>query len=236
MEKVKLMEGLRVNSAERKKINLEFSIKSSGGIFEGHTVWKSCPKCGKQRWVRPNKQESLCIKCSRESKRKWIKGYEILSNNEYFEKFGKKKNGSMINFPCEKCGEKHWIELGDLKKKTNKKICRICFNKYMSETRGEDRWNYNKNYRIKNKLGYIIIRLKYNDPFISMANKNSNEILEHRYIMAKYIGRPLARYEIVHHVNCIKDDNRIENLTLVTLKDHNGKIICPHCGKTYIIQ
>jgi hypothetical protein len=44
----------------------------------------------------------------------------------------------------------------------------------------------------------------------------------HRLIMENHIGRQLERKEVVHHINGNKSDNRIENLQLMTLSEHNS--------------
>ena len=55
--------------------------------------------------------------------------------------------------------------------------------------------------------------------FIKIADPNI-WIFEHRYIVQKSIGRPLKSFEIVHHINGICNDNRIENLCIVDSHNH----------------
>ena len=45
-------------------------------------------------------------------------------------------------------------------------------------------------------------------------------VLEHVLIMERAIGRYLEKDEVVHHKNHIRDDNRLENLELMTFREH----------------
>lgn len=68
---------------------------------------------------------------------------------------------------------------------------------------------------IYNKKGYKVIRV------------DGKRIKEHVHIMENHIGRKLFKHptdkslnEVVHHDNEIKDDNRLENLILMTNGEH----------------
>lgn len=67
----------------------------------------------------------------------------------------------------------------------------------------------------KRQDGYIEVY----SPDHPNASKNGY-VMEHKLVMEKHIGRRLERDEVVHHINHVRDDNRINNLQLMTFKEH----------------
>ena len=66
--------------------------------------------------------------------------------------------------------------------------------------------------RYLNKNGYV---------YISIGPRK--RIFEHRFVMEQHLGRCLKKSEMVHHRNGIVDDNRIENLKLLTARTHRNE-------------
>lgn len=93
--------------------------------------------------------------------------------------------------------------------------------------------------RKKNNFGYVLVRMSPDDPLYSMAyagKATKHWVLEHRLIVARSLGRPLRKDEVVHHINGKKDDNRLENLQLVMKESHSSgqALICRCCGSSDI--
>jgi hypothetical protein len=67
--------------------------------------------------------------------------------------------------------------------------------------------------------GYILKWIPTNSLYAPMK-ADKKYILQHRYVMAKHLGRLLDDNEIVHHIDGNKKNNKIQNLKLMTRGEH----------------
>lgn len=120
---------------------------------------------------------------------------------------GKKDFGhKFIWLACPECGKERWVVKTKLK--LNKPL--LC-HKCSAKRERAAQW---KGGRRKDFHGYITVKLQPDNFFYPMATKQEY-VLEHRLVMAQYLHRCLLPWEVVHHKNAIKDDNRLENLELL---------------------
>ena len=137
---------------------------------------------------------------------------------------------------CPDCQRERWvIYRTDIARYTTKYPyirCRSCSSKFNRRSGAIKHWGMA---RERNPMwkgghsqqgnGYIQVRIYPENYFYSMGrNKkgmgDGRYVSEHRLVMAKYLGRCLQEWEIVHHKNGIKSDNRVENLELQDRFDH----------------
>lgn len=85
--------------------------------------------------------------------------------------------------------------------------------------------------RFYTTCGYVLAYVTDDDPLSAMAGPNRRHVPEHRLVMARHLGRPLTATETVHHINGVRDDNRIENLQLRSGHHGAGQAVgCLSCG------
>ena len=88
----------------------------------------------------------------------------------------------------------------------------LCKNCYSQKTDSNGNWKGGVH---KHSKGYIMVK-QPNHP------KNNGYQFEHILVMESQLGRKLLSGENVHHLNGIRDDNRIENLELWTKPQPTG--------------
>lgn len=123
-------------------------------------------------------------------------------------------SASQIIYPdadCETCGKTFRTRPGK-----NERFCsRPCWIG-ASYKRPLDRQHNGKPAVLDNQ-GYVRIY----EPGHPAATK-TGWVFEHRYVVEQALGRTLAPEEHVHHLNHVRDDNRPENLQLMSHSEHSS--------------
>ena len=141
--------------------------------------------------------------------------------------------GKPCNFDserCRSCGSRHWQSLrkkffycfdcGKIVYQGSKR-CRSCFLKLLAKEgrpKGKDSSTW-KGGRHKAK-GYIYIYAREHPH----CNSN-NRIAEHILIWEQAHNQYLPDGWVVHHINGIRDDNRLENLYAMPKKNHHSYLL-----------
>ncbi len=85
--------------------------------------------------------------------------------------------------------------------------------------------------KYKTKAGYVRV-FKSDHP-----RAYKGQVSEHVIVMENYLGRPLPKGTVVHHINRIRSDNRVENLLLLRNEDdHRALHRAMRSGNTDVVR
>lgn len=115
---------------------------------------------------------------------------------------------------CDICQKEFWLRPSVAAKYAGRYCSQRCAG--MSRRRRVIGENHNGMPRLLTSTGYV----KVWEPDRPVHRR---WVLEHRLVMEKILGRPLLSSEHVDHINGIKDDNRPENLQILTAREHSIK-------------
>ena len=143
------------------------------------------------------------------------------------------KEYTCVERECSVCGVRWYTRIHEARKVVSGG-CRSCTSRIGRATnnkpmKGLASPHYSGPRRLTDK-GYVDIKLVPGDPWYDhapagQAKKSTGSVrymAEHRWVMANVLGRPLERWEQVHHIDSDKQNNDPSNLILVEHRVHNA--------------
>lgn len=204
--------------------NLEFGFWRVLRRGSGRKLWVCQCRCGVEKEIDGSslKQgDSNSCGCNRANLRT-----ENIANTKIGKKFGRYQVLAFTRNQKSGVGNrKMWLCLcacGTIKELSSSALTRAtscgCINKErMAAQRGPAAHNW-KGGIVYDDYGYRLIRIPEHH-----RAKSNGYVREHIVVMEAAIRRRLFSNETVHHVNGIKDDNRIENLELWSHSHPSGQ-------------
>ncbi len=125
---------------------------------------------------------------------------------------GYTQNQKYVWHACKDCGKERWVRL--IGESPRSDLCLPCgYIERVGKYTGANATFWKGGRKVLR--GYVYLMRKEH-PYAT----SKGYVFEHRLVMEEVLGRYLERHEIVHHLNGITDDNRKENLALVTRANH----------------
>lgn len=166
-----------------------------GGVRKKTGTMHACEVCGKEFYRKAwQLRDGTGFLCSQACKLVW-------------------QSRNTVTRPCPWCGKLFSV--------SPSQATRVSHCSWACQVEGRsktaiDRWHNGRRVR-KNDDGYLMIF----QPDHPNAYKDG-WMPEHRWVVEQSIGRILETAEQVHHINGAKDDNRIENLTMLSASEHQA--------------
>lgn len=139
---------------------------------------------------------------------------------------------------CPQCAKARWYSAGVLRQLLKRPnftgACRKCW--AARERDRSFRSKRNPDGRRLISTGYVVLsKNAISDGDLALFDAmrgRASHVLEHRWVMAKTMGRALRSNESVDHMNGVRHDNRAENLRLY-VRGRNEPGSCPGSGTYY---
>lgn len=196
----------------------KFCSRECRGKADQKKVILKCENCKKDFFCHNYRKDKARF-CSHECNKSLLKSNCKNCEKEFYAKPLRGKPRTFCSLTCNK-------SFYDSKKQ--ELICLFCNKKFI---RPKHNIRNSKSYCSKtcfdisktgkNKENFIIRRLN-NKGYWIINLPEGGHILEHIKIMQESIGRKLFKNEVVHHINEIKTDNRLENLKLMDRAEHTS--------------
>ena len=134
-------------------------------------------------------------------------GHIAIGAGEYrmpFQFQGRRANRYKVEVACTKCGTLFLQDRAN-HRKGNKPFCAAVCKSAYSKARSRGRTIVKKR---EHGEGFHVQVYQHDHPRADKTGK----VFQHILVAEKMLGRGIEAYEKVHHINCVKNDNRPENL------------------------
>lgn len=121
--------------------------------------------------------------------------------------------------------------------RASQRAARLALIRFDKERRRKERVDR----RLLNEQGYVLMLPP--EGYAPTGRVWHMYIYEHRYVMEQHLGRYLLPGEIIHHINGVRNDNRVDNLSVTTQREHTIhhkstgvtyiRYTCEHCGQEF---